>query len=351
MSKLSLKSRRAFIVLTIIYIMVMVVYAGASLFDIFGTGKKAKKLAKELQSRRLLEPSEAIPGFTSDAVVLLAYLGRQQQGSVTEWAKVGFVIGDGSLILTAAHCVDSLNELRKQAVSSELVVISPYCGDVFKVDVLGIDKKADVAVLKADWPGHPALELAGIDEVNTAEEMLIAGFEQEKIEKLPLLYHSKLRMEKLPVGLIDETVPNRAITLTATRYVLPGWSGSAIVLPESGKVAGVLGKLMIDKTKKGKLLRRDAGGCSVLSINALLEQHELTCQGRGKYEDFESIAGSRDIFSGIVDYVISFWNGDAHWRCAPPVCSRIPSISPLPGSTTPTCYPTITPIPRSGSIS
>ncbi len=163
MSKFSLKSRRAFILLTIIYILVMVVYAGALFFDIFGSRKDIKRLAKELQSRRLLEPSEAIPGFTSDAVVLLAYLGRQQQGSVTEWAKVGFVIGDGSLILTAEHCVDSLSELKKQAISSELVVISPYYGDVFKVEVLGIDEKADVAVLKADWPGHPALELAGIN--------------------------------------------------------------------------------------------------------------------------------------------------------------------------------------------
>ncbi len=310
MSKFSLKSRQTFIAVAIFFVLAMGSNAGASLFDIFGTGKKVKSLAKVLQSRQLLESSEAIPGFASDAVVLLAYLGRQQQGTVTEWAKIGFVIGDGSLILTAAHCVDSLNELKKQAVSSELVAISPYYGDVFKVELLGIDEKADAAVLKADWPGHPALELAGIDEVNAAKEMLIAGFEQEKIKKLPLLYNSRLCMERLPVGLLDETSPNFAITLVSTRYVLPGWSGSAIVLPESGKVAGVLGRLIIKKTKKGEFLRRDTSGCSVVSIDALLEKHELTSQGRGKCEDFESIEGSRDIFSGIVDYVMSFFNKD-----------------------------------------
>ena len=39
-------------------------------------------------------------------------------------------------------------------------VISPYYGDVFDFKIAAIDKQADIAILKAPWPRHPALKLA-----------------------------------------------------------------------------------------------------------------------------------------------------------------------------------------------
>jgi len=71
----------------------------------------------------------------------------QQEGTWVKWPRVGFAIGDGTLILTAAHCVSDLDDKGSQAVSPETFVISPYYGDVFEFKILAVDKEGR--------PGHP----------------------------------------------------------------------------------------------------------------------------------------------------------------------------------------------------
>jgi tetratricopeptide (TPR) repeat protein len=309
--KLKRRNKRAqAMVLVLCVLLASVTVSLKGLLRGFREGAKVRQLDKQLKSQQLLLPEEAIPGFSSDAVVLLAYFGRQQEGLITEWAKIGFVVGDGQLILTAAHCVDTLNDLRSQAVSSELVAISPYYGDVFKVELVAVDEHADLAVLKAHWPGHPALSLADPNEIKNADRMFVAGYRQEEDKEPPYRYHSDLSMERLTVRRLDETVPDSAITLQHTRYIRPGWSGSAIVLPKSGAVAGVCNKISISKTKKGKLTRRDAAGCSVASINALLSKHGLLAHIQRPPGGFETVQQSPQAFSLIVDYLMSFWNRD-----------------------------------------
>ena len=281
------------------------------------------ELSKSWQYHELLIPSEEIPDFATDAVVVLAYLGRYQRGGTVKWPRTAFVIGDGSLILTAAHCVADFDEQARQAVSPDIVVISPYYGDIFEFEILAVDKEADVAILKASWPGHPALSLANEAQLEAAKEILIAGFAQQEVIEAPYEFARQINMEKLPVLEINGDKPNQAIVLKGTKFVVPGWSGSAMVLPENGKVVGILGQLnkgfgsvefnlfgLTIYRKKNVLIHRNAQGCSIKSINALLKKHSLDSAAARRPPELDTIENAHQGFSLAMDYVQMYWNND-----------------------------------------
>jgi pentatricopeptide repeat protein len=255
-----------------------------------------KDRATELCGEEVLA---GIPGLDPRAIVVLGYLDHQRGLTATaKWPRVAFAIGDGSLLLTAAHCVEDFREFSRKAVSTDIVVISPYYGDVFDFRVVAIDKQADVAILKAPWPSHPALALATEEELLAAKRLLIAGRPQTgKISP-------DLQAELLPVAGIDESVPNRAVKLSGTRLVAPGWSGSAILIPHTGKVAGVLTQL--DRRTGRDLFFRsaksDARGCSVRSAYALLRAHGLEAAALGHPANIEQVPDSELAFSAALAY-------------------------------------------------
>ncbi len=269
----------------------------------------ADRLKRDMDSRKLLVPAETIPGFPSEAIVVFVYQGWQQEGATVNWPKVGFAIGDGTLILTAAHCVEELDEKSRQAVSWETFVISPYYGGVFDFKVLAVDKEADLAILQASWPSHPALALASQAELEAAKQILVTGYPAPDEGERPYRIATEVRMEQLPVSWLGERHKNTAIGLRAARFGRPGWSGSALVLPERGKVAGVLTILTL-QTNSGVLVRRDLSGCSVKSIHAALEQHRLTNSAYANPSPTPPIENAREGFSLAVRYMESWWNRD-----------------------------------------
>ena len=270
------------------------------------------KQKKQYQSRKLLVPSEQIPTFPSQAFVVLAYIGRQQRGTIVEWPRVAFAIGDGTLILTAAHCVQSFTDPCKQAVSPDVVVISPYYGDAFEFEILAVDEDADLAVLKAPWPAHPALTLAGEAELEAAKEILVTGYPQQQIKKPPFRFSQQVRMEKLPVLKIYKKHSPKSIVLRGSRFGGPGWSGSALVLPDTGKVVGILCQQGLIKAKKnGPVIRTDLMGCSIRSIKALLEQRGLDSFARQRPPQLQPVDNAERAFSLAVDYIESMLNEDS----------------------------------------
>ncbi|HIJ54074.1 MAG TPA: tetratricopeptide repeat protein [Planctomycetes bacterium] len=267
------------------------------------------KQKKQYQSRKLLVPSEQIPDFPSQAIVVLAYLGRQQRGTVVEWPRVAFAIGDGTLILTAAHCVRGFAHPHRQAISPDVVVISPYYGDAFEFKILAVDKDADLAVLKAPWPAHPALTLASEAELKAAKEILVTGYPQQKIIKPPFRFSRQVRMEKLPVLKIYKKPSPKSIVLKGSHFGGPGWSGSALVLPQTGKVVGILCQQgLIKPKKKGPVIRTDLMGCSIRSIEAILEQHGLDSFARQRPPQLQPVDNAERAFSLAMDYIESMLN-------------------------------------------
>ena len=251
----------------------------------------------------------SVPGLDPRAIVVLGYLDHRQGLTATaKWPRVAFAIGDGTLLLTAAHCVDDFQESSRQAVSTDIVVISPYYGDVFDFDIVAMDKQADVAILRAPWPSHPALTLATEEELLAARNILIAGRPQTK------RVSQDLQTELLPVFDVNEAVPSRAVRLRGTRLVARGWSGSAMLIPETGKVAGVLGQLNERPVRRVwffRLKQSDAMGCSVRPIYSLLRKHGLETVALQRPGLLEPIPDSERAFSCALDYFQALFENDS----------------------------------------
>jgi pentatricopeptide repeat protein len=251
---------------------------------------------------------ESIRGADPNALVVLAYLDHRQGLTVTtKWPRVAFAIGDGTLLLTAAHCVADFEESSGQAVSTDIVVVSPYYGDVFDFQIVAIDREADVAILKAPWPSHPALALATEEELVAAKRIVLAGRPQTRQLSVDP------QTELLPVSALDEAAPNRALRLTGTRRVAKGWSGSAMLIPESGKVAGVLTQLNERPARRALFLRLPqsvAMGCSIRSVHSLLRKCGLETVAQGRPGDIEPIPDGEHAFSAAMSCFQAFLEND-----------------------------------------
>ena len=71
----------------------------------------------------------------------------------------GFVIGDGTLVVTAHHIVYGRRRAGDHQTDAMVEVVSPYLGDACEAQVVGEDRSLDVALLRIPWKGHPALML------------------------------------------------------------------------------------------------------------------------------------------------------------------------------------------------
>jgi tetratricopeptide (TPR) repeat protein len=254
---------------------------------------------------------EQIPGLDQRAVVVLAHTDRQQSAVHVELG-VAFAIGDGTLLLTAAHCVSDFAEAPKQAVSHCTIVISPYYGDMFDFKILAVDKEADLAILKTPWPVHPALTLADEEELKSAKRIAIISRPPEKQNKPPYKFSRQIRTEILPVLRLNDKEPRNAIVLKGTQHIVKGWSGLPLLLPETGKVVGVLnGVLAVGLRLLPIRLRNDASGCSIRSIYALLRGHGLeTAAGSGPSE-LPPVEDAQPAFLAAMDYFEALVNRDS----------------------------------------
>ncbi|MBN1360750.1 MAG: tetratricopeptide repeat protein [Sedimentisphaerales bacterium] len=245
---------------------------------------------------------ESVPNLDPRAVVVLEYLDRRQAViGTTKWTRVAFAIGDGTLLLTAAHCVDDFEQSSRHPVSTDIVVISPYYGDVFGFEIVAVDEQADVAILKAPWPAHPALALASEEELAAAKEILIVSRPQAgQVGRI-------ISTELLPVLAPKNPSPNEAVQLKGTKQVAKGWSGSALVIPETGAVAGVVTQRRTRGFSRlrallGRSAKRDALGCGVGSIHALLRQHGLESVAARRPPKLEPIPDAERGFLLAMDF-------------------------------------------------
>ncbi len=250
---------------------------------------------------RVSSPAD-VKSLDPNAIVVLGYLDRQQGlNAAAKWPRVAFAIGDGTLLLTAAHCVTDLQEPTNRVLSTNIVVVSPYYGDVFDFRIVAVDRRADVAVLRPTWPSHPALALATEEEFAVARQILIASRPQSQAQNKAVL--GDFCTELLPVLRVDEGRPNMALRLKGTEQVAPGWSGSAMVLAESGKLAGVLTRLHTGTFRRMAIFpyrRSDALGCSIRSVRTLLREHGLEEAALRRPGTFPAVPDAQRSFSAAM---------------------------------------------------
>ncbi len=215
--------------------------ADPAITDVFGqTPARAAALMAGAKTRQLLSATNISLGFDSRSIVVLAYLGESQERRTYRGNRVAVAFGDGSLIATAAHCVDDFAEAQQKAILAKPLVFSPYHGDLFEAEILAVDASADLAILRVAWDEHPAVPLADDQELEGAKEMFVTGYappENKDGTRLPA--PRQLSAEQLPV--VQVTVSNGAprVILGGARFTGPGWSGSPMILTGSGSLGGI----------------------------------------------------------------------------------------------------------------
>jgi tetratricopeptide (TPR) repeat protein len=188
----------------------------------------------------LLIAGFAVAGQTrSDALV--AVLVR---GTAEKRAGTAFFIGDGSLAVTARHIVYGNDQSGVSESLGMVSLVSPYLGDECEAQIVAEDRELDLVVLRSSWKGHPVLELADEQAIMAATALEV----ESRIETVRALVESDLgtgglttQSEQLPVDYIGTRAgQTRVLAFSAAGKVVRGWSGSAVFLPGTSKVAGCL---------------------------------------------------------------------------------------------------------------
>lgn len=248
-----------------------------------------------------------------DAFVYILNIGIQsgQQNSLSySGLRNGFAPGNGRYIVTAAHCVDDF-ENSSQSLEQPMI-LSPYYGDIFEARIVAVDKENDIAILEPAWDGHPALRLETSEKIQSSKKITIAGYPPTGKERGGDGTHCsrRIRFERVPLLHADGQGAD-AISVGPVKYAGEGWSGSPLIVPESGCVAGVT-CIKMPKQKSLKLFRQFKiplrsgmyiGGCHSDAVRALFLKNGLTLEGPQQTfpkadgrNDFDKILGLLDTF-------------------------------------------------------
>ncbi|WP_339349226.1 serine protease [uncultured Alteromonas sp.] len=174
----------------------------------------------------------------------------------------GFVVADGKFVVTNYHVVD---EELDPTIVEHFVVMLPDGKQVRfdKVEILAIDDKHDLALLKVNNP-YPSFELASNTLVDAGTELAIFGYPLGGALGLFPAVHKGIVATITP----DYMPSNNARSLTAksldrlkspdliyqldvTAY--PGNSGSPVVNVETGEVFAVINKVYVRDSKESAL--------------------------------------------------------------------------------------------------
>ncbi len=108
-----------------------------------------------------------LPG-SSLVVVMGRFFDGRQVGN-------GFVVGDGSLVVTCDHLVYERSESGGHCIEGLVSVFSPYLGQACDARILASDEELDLAVLETPWKGHPSLALGDANAVLDARSARVIG--------------------------------------------------------------------------------------------------------------------------------------------------------------------------------
>jgi len=291
--------------------------------DKFGlTPARLAALMQESETRQLLTPPDVPKTFDQRAIVALIVFEISDTGMSLAWAT-GAAIGDGSVVVTAAHVT------REKGFFRGLYALSPYSGKVCEPKILALDQEKDVVILRVPWGRHPALIVATEEELARAKEMIVAGYVYTENEGQQSQSPSKKPlMERFPffkvfreddgyfcgAGMDGET-GSMGLALGGGRFAGPGWSGSAILLPESGRLGGVQCRWtrakmnLAQRYYTGQPVRQDKDilafhhllGANAHSIRALLRGHSISDAASTSSEIPAAPADAQAAFETLVD--------------------------------------------------
>ena len=240
--------------------------------DVFGqTPQRAAATMEEGKSRKLVSVFENHQSFDPGAIVVLPVLAESHYRQVYRGNRLGVALGDGSLVATAWHCLTDILQAEGQAMLAKPLVFSAFHGDVFEAEIVAMDEAADVAILRVDWEGHPALPLATDEALGEAKAISIVGYPPPEKVDGSARSTTTVSLELLPV--LRTKSPSQVV-LGGGRFTGPGWSGAAMIIPESGMLAGIFTR-KDDPKVDDLIIYRNRSGPSFRAIRELLKSKDL----------------------------------------------------------------------------
>lgn len=186
-----------------------------------------------------------------------------------QFRGTGFVVGDGSLIVTNAHVLPPLLDPAKMEALAILVPGLPKDGkdttQIREAKQLAVDTASDLAVLKLSGAPLPALKVRDDDKVRAGQEVFFTGYPIGAVLGPYPATHRGIVSAVTPIAIpqaragdLDARTVRRLTSgafavyqLDATAY--PGNSGSPLYDPETGEVLGVVNMVFVKGTKEAAL--------------------------------------------------------------------------------------------------
>ena len=183
----------------------------------------------------------------------------------------GFVVAasglaTGNLAITNAHVLPDVNPAEADPAQLVLQVRSGQNElSARRVTVLEVDKAHDLALLKFDGPGVPAMAMRGAEPVREGQNVAFLGFPIGGALGFSPVTHRGIISSVTSVGIAPgssrqlNAAAVRALRdgnfevyqLDATAY--PGNSGGPLFDPESGELLGVINSMFVKASRESAL--------------------------------------------------------------------------------------------------
>lgn len=199
----------------------------------------------------------------------------------------GFVVGNGTLIITNNHVLPELLDevlLQKMAVFTG----SGKSAKVRKAKIVARSEEHDLAILKIEGRSLPSLELASKDYIREGTSIAFTGFPIGSVLGLYPVTHRGIIASITPtiVPVSDSRNisakmlrrmknPYLVYQLDATAY--PGNSGSAMYDTRTGEVVGIINKVFVQESKEA-VISKPSGityAIPVKYLHELLKKHGI----------------------------------------------------------------------------
>lgn len=183
-----------------------------------------------------------------------------------DFSGTGFVVGDGSLVVTNAHVVKAVQDVNKA-----VAVFVPRGTKVeFRpAQVIVQEASRDIAVLRFDGPPLPPLEVGDSTQVREGTEVIVTGFPIGSVIGLFASTSRAIIAAITPIALPADSArelsteriralrdPFDVFQLDMISY--PGHSGSPVVSVQSGVVIAILNASIVKSSKEDRLAKPSA---------------------------------------------------------------------------------------------
>ena len=183
-----------------------------------------------------------------------------------QFRGTGFVVGDGTLLVTNAHVLPGILDTTTLETLGILVPSAePDKVQFREVKQVAVDPGSDLAVLKMTGAALPALRIGNSDGVKEGQMVMFTGFPIGSALGPYPATHRGMVAAITPIAIpqarsaeLDPKTIRRLTTgsfpifqLDATAY--PGNSGSPVFDPATGEVLGVINMVFVKGTKESVL--------------------------------------------------------------------------------------------------